>query len=1205
VPVLEIFFRGPKLYIIQPIDVVYSKTTDDVIVGSSLPGRTRRLWRLFPLLLVTLLASSILSGCAGFVLRATPVSPGSHQLAVTPGTLDFGNVPLNSTMMQSVTLASIGTGPVTIDSAVLSEVSFTMSGVTFPLTLGAGQSEVLKVAFKPTASAAASGVLSISSNSENSSTATVHVTGTGVAAPVPLLTTSAAILSFGNVALNSTATETITLKSTGTEPVTVNEAGISGTGYAVSGSTFPVSLNPGSSLTLQVAFDPKIAGASTGSLTISSNANATTVSLSGTGVTTPEPLLTTSAAILSFGNVTLNSTATETITLKSAGTEPVTVNGAGISGTGYAVSGSTFPVTLNPGASLTLQVTFDPRTTGAHAGTLTISSNANAMTVGLSGTGVTAPEPHLTASATSLSFGNVTVNSAATEAITLKSTGTAPVTVNGAGVSGTGYAVSGSTFPVSLNPGASLTLQVTFDPRTTGAHAGTLTISSNANATTVSLSGTGVTAPEPHLTVSPASLSFGNVTLNSAATEAITLKSTGTAPVTVKWAGISGTGYAVSASTFPVSLNPGASLTLQVTFDPRTTGASTGSLTIRSNANPMTVGLSGTGVTAPEPHLTASAASLSFGNVTLNSTATAAITLKSTGTAPVTVNGVGVSGRGYAVSGSTFPVSLNPGASLTLQVTFDPKTTGAHAGTLTISSNANPITVSLSGTGVATPVPQLTVSATSLSFGNVTVNSTATETITLKSTGTAPVTVNGAGISGTGYAVSGSTFPVSLNPGASLTLQVTFNPRTTGAHAGTLTISSNANATTVSLSGTGVTAPEPHLTASATSLSFGNVTVNSAATETITFKSTGTAPVTVNGAGISGTGYAVSGSTFPVSLNPGSSLTLQVTFDPKTAGASAGTLTISSNANAITVGLSGTGVATPVPQLTVSATSLSFGNVTVNSTATETVTLKSTGTGPVTLSGVSVSGSGFSTAAIALPLKLNPGQTLNLQITFTPTVSGAATGSLVVTSDSSPNATATVSLSGTGASASNPVLTISATSLNFGSIAIQSSATQVLTLTSTGNAPVTISKASITGSGFTISGLTFPVTLNPTIAVKLTVVFTPVAVGTSTGQLTITSNSTSGSTAFVSLSGTATSAQHSVNLSWSAPLNSPAPVSGYRVYRADGNGSFTPLNASLLAQTSYADHSVQSGMAYTYYVTSVDAADVESSPSNQISVTIP
>jgi fibronectin type 3 domain-containing protein len=70
-------------------------------------------------------------------------------------------------------------------------------------------------------------------------------------------------------------------------------------------------------------------------------------------------------------------------------------------------------------------------------------------------------------------------------------------------------------------------------------------------------------------------------------------------------------------------------------------------------------------------------------------------------------------------------------------------------------------------------------------------------------------------------------------------------------------------------------------------------------------------------------------------------------------------------------------------------------------------------------------------------------------------------------------------------------------------------------------------------------------------------------------------------------------------------LNSPVGVSGYRVYRADSNGSFAPLNTSIVTQTSYVDHSVQSGTAYTYYVTSVDAADVESSPSSQIILTIP
>ena len=211
----------------------------------------------------------------------------------------------------------------------------------------------------------------------------------------------------------------------------------------------------------------------------------------------------------------------------------------------------------------------------------------------------------------------------------------------------------------------------------------------------------------------------------------------------------------------------------------------------------------------------------------------------------------------------------------------------------------------------------------------------------------------------------------------------------------------------------------------------------------------------------------------------------------------------------------------------------------------------------------------------------------------------------MVTSDSSTNATATVSLSGTGASISNPVLTISATTLDFGSTAIGSPVTQVLTLTSTGNAAVTVSKASVTGSGFTISGLTFPVTLNPTIAVKLTVLFTPVVAGPSTGQLTITSNSSSGSTALVSLNGTATATQHSVSLTWSAPASSPVPISGYRIYRAESNGSFTVLNTSVIVQTSYLDQSVQSGTTYTYYVTSVDASGGESSPSNQIVLAVP
>ena len=68
-------------------------------------------------------------------------------------------------------------------------------------------------------------------------------------------------------------------------------------------------------------------------------------------------------------------------------------------------------------------------------------------------------------------------------------------------------------------------------------------------------------------------------------------------------------------------------------------------------------------------------------------------------------------------------------------------------------------------------VPTLTISPGSLTFGNVTVNTASTLPVTLTSTGTAPVTINSAALSGTGFTMSGATFPVTLNPTQSVTAE--------------------------------------------------------------------------------------------------------------------------------------------------------------------------------------------------------------------------------------------------------------------------------------------------------------------------------------------------------------------------------------------------------------------------------------------------
>ena len=187
-----------------------------------------------------------------------------------------------------------------------------------------------------------------------------------------------------------------------------------------------------------------------------------------------------------------------------------------------------------------------------------------------------------------------------------------------------------------------------------------------------------------------------------------------------------------------------------------------------------------------------------------------------------------------------------------------------------------------------------------------------------------------------------------------------------------------------------------------------------------------------------------------------------------------------------------------------------------------------------------------------------------------------------------------------------PALTISAANLAFGNVTVNTVSTLPVTLTSTGTAPVTIASGTLSGTGFTMSGATLPVTLNPSLAVTLDVQFDPANVGTVTGQLTIQSNSSSNGTGVVSLSGTGESASPQVDLGWNAPTASSDPIVGYNIYRsAGGSSTYQLLNSSPDSQTTYVDTTVQASVTYVYFVTSVDSSGVQSTSSNEVSATIP
>jgi hypothetical protein len=188
-------------------------------------------------------------------------------------------------------------------------------------------------------------------------------------------------------------------------------------------------------------------------------------------------------------------------------------------------------------------------------------------------------------------------------------------------------------------------------------------------------------------------------------------------------------------------------------------------------------------------------------------------------------------------------------------------------------------------------------------------------------------------------------------------------------------------------------------------------------------------------------------------------------------------------------------------------------------------------------------------------------------------------------------------------SSSIPGLSLTPATLSFGNVNTGSNNALTATVTNTGTSSLSISKVSIAGAGFTVSGLPSGLTLSPGQTATLTVTFAPSSAGAVTGSVTITSSASS-NTMVVSLSGTGvTGTSHSVTLNWNA---STSTVAGYRTYRSTvSGGPYTALNSAANPLLKYTDSTVQAGTTYYYVVTSVAADTTESAYSSQVTAVVP
>lgn len=360
----------------------------------------------------------------------------------------------------------------------------------------------------------------------------------------------------------------------------------------------------------------------------------------------------------------------------------------------------------------------------------------------------------------------------------------------------------------------------------------------------------------------------------------------------------------------------------------------------------------------------------------------------------------------------------------------------------------------------------------------------------------------------------------------------------------------------------------------------------------------GTAALTISQLKNNAPSYSISGITIPFTLGAGQSVNIGVTFTPSNLGQTNGNFAFISNASNSPYYLYVYGRGASGGVLTANPASIDFGAVQVGKNKSNYETLTNTGTARLTISQANVSGSGFSLSGLNLPLALDPSQNFTFSVTFTPPSSGTFSGTIGLVSDAAdPNLS--IPLSGQGTPAGT--LAASPAGLDFGVVTTGTSKSLPATLTATG-ATVTVTSDGTSNPEFTVSGLSFPLTIPDGQSQPYTVTYTPQDSGNSTGVATFVSDASNSPTT-QSLTGNGTAPpHHNVDLSW----NTSRDAVGYNVYRGGvSGGPYSKINTAPQAGTEYEDDLVSPGQTYYYVATAVGGNGEESVYSNEAQALIP
>lgn len=1071
------------------------------------------------------------------------------EISVTPSALNFGDAQSGLTESLDVTVSNIGGANLLISALNItgadSSEFFQTNNCS---TVIPNDTCTVTIMFSPSGEGSRAATLTIDSNDADNATVSIPLSGNGVLAPEPNIALSATQLNFGEVQAGVTEELAVTVNNTGSAALLISgNISLSGTDASEFFQTNDCNnVAIGESCTITVSLTPSGAGVRSATLFITSNDpdNATvTVSLLGEGALAPQPEILIAPTSLVFGDVTTGSDALLIATISNNGTANLNISTIFIDGTNASeFSQSNSCAAIIPNATCQVSVTFTPSGDGSRTASLTIASDdpdSPTLKVPLTGTATLIPEPKITVAPTSINIGTVQITGSANRIITVTSSGTGPLSVSNVALSGTNATeFSQSHNCTTVTAGESCSISLTFTPASVGSKSALLTIASDDASTpsvAVSISAEGTDQPLPNIVVAPPTFTFANTQVGASTQVLLAIANTGSAQLDVGSISIGGTNSASFSQTNDCSSLAVFSIcNLTATFSPTVEGVNVATLTITSN-DPDTpsyeISLSGSGLAIPKPTISASPSAINFGSTLLDDTESRTVTIENIGSQPLAVtlslSGMGASSFFQMSDGNCSAMAAS--ATCTVTVNFSPTVAGNHVAALELASNdpdTPTLQIPLSGTGEEDQTPDISVSPTTLPFGDVEIGSSADLTTVITNNGVGDLSISDISISGANasdYSTAHSCTTIAAGNSCSVT--VTLAPTVEGARSATLTITSDDPDTAsvdVALSGSGTAAPAPQISLDNMSLSFAQTVVGQSSPLSLTVTNNGNAALVISDVALSGTHAAsFSQSHNCATVAAGMSCVISTSFIPVTIGAKNAVITVTSNDptnGTVVIPVSGTAIPVPVANISLSTTNLDFGQRQIGTNLDLNVTVNNTGTAALTISNVGLSGAAsFSENNNCSTVAINAACTVT--VTFAPSAVASDNATLTLSSNDPDAASVTVSITGQGVPI--PVPAVFASEVDFDGVVINETRQRDVTIENTGTANLIITGVAVQGtdsSSYTIVG-NCNVTLSPSQNCVLTMTYAPTEVGASNAALVLESNDPTNPTYSVTLSG--------------------------------------------------------------------------------------